>query len=667
MNPLNNSPNQNNQQNNSLNSNQISQIEEFKLLKKTYFPKKKSTKKKTKSKKRYEPTIYSRPDSIFETKLQGLLAEKDQVEQTKILNEENSLENEIDIGVEKNIVLLLIQANQQKYISGELHLTNYRLYFKPINSNIKDKSILKRIPNVPLGFLSKVQKMGGQKKSKGKFSYGIEIFCKDLRSYKFAFERRNHSRREMFQKIIGISFIPNLNFCFAFTHKGDKVVDFGWAIYDPFKEFKRQGIYENVSSLWTVSEFNKKYQICDSYPEILVLPTSVSFSQIKEVAKFRTKKRIPVLTWKCPQNSSVLCRSSQPRIGLSKKTNRQDESLLQTISEINTLGQKLKIFDCRPKANAVANRAKGGGFENSEGYSEFKIQFLGIDNIHVMRDSLNKLFHSSFYSFVDDKKWMTSIEDSNWLHHIQKILYWSIRVSKTILDNHSVLVHCSDGWDRTSQICACCQLMVDPYYRTLEGFIVLIEKDWLSFGHKFSQRMGHVGKKATDNQRSPIFVQWIDAVYQIWKQFPNFFEFNEALLIVILEHCFSLRFGTFLGNNDKERNQQFCVKESTYSLWTFVYHNHQMFYNPFYTPSKEPLYPNYSLRSLCFWERYYLKNFVKDDENSSNETILDITQTCRNLQKEVDELTNKIKKMKKQNSKTKKSIQNLQNQIKSKK
>ena len=52
------------------------------------------------------------------------------------------------------------------------------------------------------------------------------------------------------------------------------------------------------------------------------------------------------------------------------------------------------------------------------------------------------------------------------------------------------MVHCSDGWDRTPQIVALTELLVDPYYRSMEGFRVLVEKEWLDFGHKMADRNG---------------------------------------------------------------------------------------------------------------------------------------------------------------------------------
>lgn len=41
--------------------------------------------------------------------------------------------------------------------------------------------------------------------------------------------------------------------------------------------------------------------------------------------------------------------------------------------------------------NAMANRAAGKGYENEDNYSNIRFQFVGIENIHVMRTSLQKL------------------------------------------------------------------------------------------------------------------------------------------------------------------------------------------------------------------------------------------------------------------------------------
>lgn len=64
-----------------------------------------------------------------------------------------------------------------------------------------------------------------------------------------------------------------------------------------------------------------------------------------------------------------------------------------------------------------------------------------------------------------------------------------------------------------------------------QGFQVLVETEWLEFGHKFADRCGH-GENSEDlNERCPVFLQWLDCVHQLQRQFPCSFEFNEAFLV----------------------------------------------------------------------------------------------------------------------------------------
>lgn len=72
--------------------------------------------------------------------------------------------------------------------------------------------------------------------------------------------------------------------------------------------------------------------------------------------------------------------------------------------------------------------------------------------------------------------------------------------------------------------------MMDPYYRTMAGFRVLIEKEWLAFGDKFNDRYGDADVIASAHEeRSPVFTQFIDCVWQLTSQFPHAFEFSETV------------------------------------------------------------------------------------------------------------------------------------------
>lgn len=47
----------------------------------------------------------------------------------------------------------------------------------------------------------------------------------------------------------------------------------------------------------------------------------------------------------------------------------------------------------------MANRAAGKGYENVDNYDNIRFKFIGIENIHVMRSSLQKLLEGMLSLF----------------------------------------------------------------------------------------------------------------------------------------------------------------------------------------------------------------------------------------------------------------------------
>jgi len=403
----------------------------------------------------------------------------------------------------------------------------------------------------------------------------IRLRCRDFTFVCFLFhdEGCKEKARDLYDSIRAwtckISGIEKL-YAFSYVPTGPErdVQPSGWALYDPMREWRRMGVDDpGKERKWRISKINTDYSFSPTYPALLPVPAPISDATLNYAKSYRSRARIPVLTYLHPVNDCSITRCSQPLVGVRGNRSIQDEKLLAAIfnttraerplsaynsppperedsgaSSMSTMTtsnadgdlqatdaeaiedavisslrrdddmapdadekkpmiygaqQRNMIVDARPSINALANHATGMGSEDMSNYKFATKVYLGIDNIHVMRDSLAKvvdaLKDSDLTPLGPNRE---LLQKSDWLKHIANVLDGTGLIARQVALQHShVLIHCSDGWDRTSQLSSLSQLCLDPYYRTMEGFIVLVEKDWLSFGHMFKHRSGFLSSE----------------------------------------------------------------------------------------------------------------------------------------------------------------------------
>ncbi|KAK2828795.1 hypothetical protein Q5P01_019829 [Channa striata] len=411
-------------------------------------------------------------------------------------------------------------------------------------------------------------------------------------------------------------------------------------------EVKRMGF--DTQNIWRVSDINCNYKLCSSYPQKLLVPIWITDKELESVASFRSWKRIPVVVYRHQKNGAVIARCSQPEISWWGWRNTDDEYLVTSIAKAcqmdgggkgacgapacrqrgeapdssdsdfdssltggsscddSTVRQKLLILDARSYTAAVANRAKGGGCECEEYYPNCEVMFMGMANIHTIRNSFQYL-RAVCSQIPDPGNWLSALENTRWLQHLSVMMKAATLVCSAVeREGRPVLVHCSDGWDRTPQIVALAKILLDPYYRTLEGFQVLVETEWLDYGHKFGDRCGHQENSDDVSEQCPVFLQWLDCVHQLLKQFPCLFEFNEAFLVKLVQHTYSCLYGTFLCNNAREREARNVYKR-TCSVWSLLRSGNKNFQNFLYIPCHDlVLQPVCHTRALQVWTAVYL-------------------------------------------------------------
>ncbi|CAJ0876746.1 464_t:CDS:10 [Entrophospora sp. SA101] len=341
--------------------------------------------------------------------------------------------------------------------------------------------------------------------------------------------------------------------------------------------------------------------------------------------------RFPVVCWK--KGHHVLMRSAQPMVGFFSSRGLEDEILIQEVLgavseeeqemakakqkylgfEIGSISDgkltrnsinfdekcqmKMCILDARNFTSAFSNIYKGGGYENIGFYPQnTTLEWLNLPNIHVISNAHSKLLRE-IATNASSPNWFSVLESTGWLNCVAGLLKAAGGkngvVSKIVDDDSSVLVHCTDGWDRTPQLVSLAQIMLDPYYRTLKGFRVLIEKEWMAFGHQFRAR-GELPTKLS------------------CKQFPTLFEFNDFLLLCLARaSAGNSPYGDFLCNSEFER-EIIRLRERTRSIWSWVHEHRQCCFKFDHAWKKEVLRPETGARVITLWSDYY---FPKDDNS----------------------------------------------------
>ncbi|KAJ0234821.1 Phosphatidylinositol-3-phosphatase myotubularin-2 [Hirschfeldia incana] len=579
--------------------------------------------------------------------------------------------------------------------AGTLLLTNFRILF--LSEGTRDPLPLGTIPLVAIEKFNKMVLKAQSSKhhsTKNPPKRLLQVTGKDMRIIVYGFRPGTKQRRSLVDALLRCSNPERVWDLYAFTCGPSKFGNsnpkerllneyfrlLGKGSLRASMNMIKDGSFSVSNDFWRITDLNSNYNLCQTYPFALMVPKSISDEELTQASTFRAKGRLPVISWCHPGSGAVIARSSQPLVGLMMNMRSNfDEKLVASfctqLSGHKEEPRKLYIADARPRKNALANGAMGGGSESSSNYLQSEIVFFGIDNIHAMRESFSRLrdyldMHGTTSSdgtssFLRHGGWtwgggnlssmsasVSLLGESGWLSHIQSILAGVAWIAARVaMESASVLVHCSDGWDRTTQLVSLACLLLDPYYRTFAGFQALIEKDWLAFGHPFSDRIGmpnvagsgsfefpiqsssassfpsspvrqtsgsvttqSPGSSHGLNNYAPIFLQWVDCVSQIMRMYPCAFEFSPTFLVDFTDSLLSCRFGNFLCNSEKER-QECGILEASGCLWAYLTdlrslggtsHRHC---NPLYDPSRYngPLLPPAAALAPTLWPQFHLR------------------------------------------------------------
>ncbi|XP_033840185.1 myotubularin-related protein 10 [Periophthalmus magnuspinnatus] len=434
---------------------------------------------------------------------------------------------------------------------GKLICTNFKVSFIPQEVSGKPSTHLSHLllgeHDIPLTCLDQVVTVNdtrGKKKVLGsnqKLKFNpteLILYCKDLRIIRFCFDEAGpESAKKVCLAIAHYSHPADIHLLFGFEYQGrryheEKETEINGSIprvgqqtvvfdrpSDWDREIKRTGATE-----WRVCAINECYSISQSLPEYIVVPASLADQDLRQLAVYFSDSRIPLWCWNHP-NGSALVRMSNIADPIQQK---KIERILNAITKSH------------PHHSEVIRVDLDKGLPNIQ---DIQSAFSKIRQICVIDP-----FEES------EERWFSCIENSRWLEYVRAFLKQSAEIVYLMEGkSFSVLISEEEDRDLNCVVSSLVQLMLDPQYRTISGFQSLVQKEWVMAGHRFLDRCNHL--KKNDKEECPLFLLFLDCVWQMINQYPAAFEFTETYLTVLTDSMWIPLFSTFLFNSCLQRTR----------------------------------------------------------------------------------------------------------------
>ncbi|TRZ02283.1 hypothetical protein DNTS_003178 [Danionella cerebrum] len=508
----------------------------------------------------------------------------------------------------------------QRGVFGTLFCTNFRVTF--ISDEKSQEETTKTFKNklygeneIPLMCVDNIYGVYDEKRKlitgalmKNKYPSKMIIHCKDLRIFQFCltFTKEEDAKRGIAHHCLEEK---SLKCVFAFSYMNSPTPDMmrnqETFMFDSPEDWSQE-MKRTKAQCRLVTE-NENFELSQRLPKYFAVP-----SAIENLFNYRGKG-LPIWCWSHHSGCAVFKASFPSATQEDGDFQKHLDTMLNAVARNHLYSVKTEdLSESLPSVHEI-----------QQSYNRFK-QFFLIDN--------------STDFWMSDMKWFSSLEGSGWLDIIRQCLQKSIEVVECLeKDNTNVLITEEEGTDLCCVISSLSQIMLDPYYRTLLGFQSLVQKEWVAGCHAFLDRSNHLHQKDKDCH-SPVFLLFLECVWQLVQQHSPAFQFSETYLTVLSDSVNVPIFSTFLFNSAHHRESTMktespLAQSSSLSCppvwdWSVQFDGkaQSFFFNPLYSekvkhernirrPHKPKHQRQLSLPSTAF-KTPPKKSFFKDETDS---------------------------------------------------